>query len=210
MNAAWRSSLTFIPKPFVSDSKICTSPRRSGGLRIRPPKRESTPRSKHSISSRAALTLPSGSARLFRGLSLRLGGSAMRADLDAIEEAINAEAAAASKAVLARRRVDLLLAQRAVSEVPAAESPVSPALRTRADLARALGISVATVDRNTRAGMPCVIVSTRRRYDLAVVREWLEGRTGRPAAAGGDPPDTIDVRNVARLAGLRVVGEGRP
>ena len=89
----------------------------------------------------------------------------MRGDAAAVEDAIEAEAAAAAEAVRARRRVDLLLARDKIREAGALPA-VCAALLDRSALARALGISVAGVDRRCREGLPSVLVGERRRVRL--------------------------------------------
>lgn len=52
----------------------------------------------------------------------------------------------------------------------------SPQLLDRAGLARALGVSTSTVDRLARAGLPCLLVCEAKRFELALVLEWLRNR----------------------------------
>lgn len=53
---------------------------------------------------------------------------------------------------------------------------VKPVLLDRNELARALGISTATVDRLARAGMPAIRLVDSKRYLLADVLVWLKTR----------------------------------
>ena len=135
--------------------------------------------------------------------------AAMHDDASELAAAIESEAAAAAEAVRARRRVDLLIARVDQTRTAAAE-PLATPLLSRAQLGRALATSVATIDRDTRVGMPCVLVGDRRRYDLAEVRGWLashpKGARRRFHEAASDP---IDVSQLARAAGLRSVAGGQ-
>lgn len=54
-------------------------------------------------------------------------------------------------------------------------APAQPLL-DRNELARALGISTATVDRLARAGMPAIRLVDSKRYLLADVLVWLKTR----------------------------------
>jgi hypothetical protein len=49
-------------------------------------------------------------------------------------------------------------------------------LLDRVGIGRALGVSVATVDRLVRQGMPHVLVAEARRFELPSVLEWLRAR----------------------------------
>jgi|GEM_PF-2629562 predicted DNA-binding transcriptional regulator AlpA len=75
---------------------------------------------------------------------------------------LGAVVAAAVTAALAARR-------------PAPPTPPTPLL-SRRELAAALGVSPASLDRLTRQGMPRLMVGATPRYDLAAVREWLASR----------------------------------
>jgi hypothetical protein len=69
------------------------------------------------------------------------------------------------------------LAEMLAAVAPAlVDQPVTPVLLDRSGLARALGCSVASVDRLVRDGAPCVWLVESRRFELAVVLEWLRGR----------------------------------
>jgi len=57
----------------------------------------------------------------------------------------------------------------------------APALLTRAQLAKQLGTSIASVDRLVRRGAPYVRLGDHRRFRLAAVLAWLE----QPAGAEG-------------------------
>lgn len=47
-------------------------------------------------------------------------------------------------------------------------------LLTRAECARALGVSIPTIDRAIRDGCPKVTIGRAVRFDLAAVRAWME------------------------------------
>ncbi len=54
--------------------------------------------------------------------------------------------------------------------------PQKAPLLSKSQIAQALGVSVATVDREVAEGMPCVIVGASRRFDFDAVRAWLEAK----------------------------------
>jgi hypothetical protein len=72
------------------------------------------------------------------------------------------------------RLVELLLEATAPREAPLSRAPV---LLDRSELAQSLGCSVATVDRLSRDGAPCVWLVESRRFELATVLEWLRARS---------------------------------
>jgi hypothetical protein len=53
----------------------------------------------------------------------------------------------------------------------------SRVLLNRADLARALGVSIATVARLRAEGVPCLLVGDSPRFCLEAVVPWLEARS---------------------------------
>jgi hypothetical protein len=57
----------------------------------------------------------------------------------------------------------------------AASSGPAPLL-DRVGIGRALDVSVATVDRLVRQGMPCLLVAEARRFELPAVLQWLRAR----------------------------------
>ena len=67
-----------------------------------------------------------------------------------------------------------------------AEGP--PPLLDRAGLARALGVSLATVGRLIRAGCPFLLVLDSRRFEIEPVKAWLRSQT--PGAGGSQQRDT--------------------
>jgi hypothetical protein len=75
-------------------------------------------------------------------------------------------------------------------------------LRSKKQTATALGVSVSTVDRLTREGMPVAAhVGDCRRYDLGACQTWLANRGKRPTKAptNGTRIDVSDVAEAARL-----------
>lgn len=76
------------------------------------------------------------------------------------------------------------------------------------ELAKTIGCSATQVQKLTAAGMPVVMVGTRRRYDVQTCRDWLASRNGEPLPV---PPkktgieDPIDVSRAMAKSGLRRV-----
>jgi hypothetical protein len=90
-------------------------------------------------------------------------------------------------------------------------APVAPAepvgLVAKASAAKALGCSIATLDRLCAEGAPVHHVGASRRFDVAELRAWLDAR-GRKATKA-KPSDRVDVDRVLTRAGLHAVGGGR-
>lgn len=82
-------------------------------------------------------------------------------------------------------------------------------LRTRDELARAVGVSLATIDRLTREGMPVEIVGNGKRYHVGRCREWLATRGRKRTTETKKNVDDIDISDVVEAAGLRRVGGNR-
>lgn len=82
-------------------------------------------------------------------------------------------------------------------------APTPPKLLRAREAARALSVSVATLNRAARQGCPHVVVGTGNRFDLAEVRAWFHGRGRAPVEKAAPDPDRIDVASVARRAGFR-------
>jgi hypothetical protein len=103
--------------------------------------------------------------------------------------------------------VAALVVERMQAMASAVEAPVG--LVDRRDAARAVGVSVATLDRLARDGAPVHRVGARRRFDVVELRAWLEARGRRPAAprAALPPPrddvDDAEVIELAAAAGIR-------
>lgn len=77
-------------------------------------------------------------------------------------------------------------------------------LLSKAALARKLSVSVATIDRLTREGMPLAAhVGDSRRFDIEACRAWLATRGKRPTKSPPKVEQTVDIDDVARAAGLR-------
>lgn len=87
--------------------------------------------------------------------------------------------------------------------LPAANDSAGP-LRSKAEAARALGVSSTTLDRFVREGAPVEHVGARRRFDLDALRTWLT-RRGRKAASV--VADSVDVSRVVARAGGRTRGQ---
>ena len=98
------------------------------------------------------------------------------------------------------------VADRTADRVIAAMSakPTEPArLLTRAQLAKRLGVSVATVNRLAPPSV-CVGDESSLRYDLDVVREWLAARE--PKATTPAAKTDVDVSGALARSGLRRIG----
>lgn len=59
------------------------------------------------------------------------------------------------------------------------EHTLESGLKTRAGLAKRLGISLATLNRLRQQGMPCVMLLDSPRYDYDEVLAWLKSRGSR-------------------------------
>jgi hypothetical protein len=98
--------------------------------------------------------------------------------------------------------------RRALGTDAPAPAQAPPTLLTKAQLARELGVSSATIDRHDAAGAPVERVGARKRYVLETRRAWLAER-GRFVSTS--PPkakplnDDTDVSSVVARAGLRLV-----
>ena len=120
--------------------------------------------------------------------------AALRVQADALEaqaRALRAQAAALEAAT--------------TSAPPAPVASMSPLLDKR-ELARQLGVSVATIDRLDREGQPFLRVGDAKRYDLAAVHAWHRERSV-PAAQAAPPhapaslPEPSGVRLLSRRRG---------
>jgi hypothetical protein len=63
----------------------------------------------------------------------------------------------------------------------AASAPVPSPLVDKREIARLLGVSVATVDRHDREGQPHIYIGDVKRYDASAVMAWHRERSA-PAA----------------------------
>ncbi|MBL8720119.1 MAG: helix-turn-helix domain-containing protein [Myxococcales bacterium] len=110
-------------------------------------------------------------------------------------------------------RVDATV-RRAVAEAMAQHATQPNHALTRRETARALGISLPTLDRLVRAGLPREFAGARSRFSLATVRAWLATR-GREAVPKSPPRtkvgsgDDIDAAGLLGRSGLRLVGGER-
>lgn len=107
-------------------------------------------------------------------------------------EKVSAELTALVRAIV----LTVLEEQRAAATVPANDEPK---LVTRGQCAKALNISLATLDRAIKLGCPTVPVGRGVRFDVAAVRAWLDKRGRHPIR---EPKDAVPGA-VIRAAGLR-------
>jgi predicted DNA-binding transcriptional regulator AlpA len=75
-----------------------------------------------------------------------------------------------------RETLEPLIEQIADAVTARVQAAPAPALLDRNGLAHALGLSVATIDRLARAGLPSVRLIDARRFVLADVLAWLKSR----------------------------------
>jgi hypothetical protein len=96
----------------------------------------------------------------------------------------------------------------AIREELRALPQAEPALFTKAQIARAIGVSVATIDRFDREGAPHERVGVSKRYDLARYREWLAGRGSVSTTKTPRASNVIDLEaeRLLERAGLRAGG----
>jgi hypothetical protein len=121
--------------------------------------------------------------------------AALRAQADALEvqaRVLRTQAAAIEAAAITPMTL------------PASASSMSPLLDKR-ELARQLGVSLATIDRLDREGQPYLRVGDAKRYDLAAVHAWHRERSApsEPAAPATLPPapEPSGVRLLSRRRG---------
>ena len=79
--------------------------------------------------------------------------------------------------VVAPEALSELVTAAVASALEGAATSGPPPLLDRVGIGKALGVSVATVDRLVRQGMPHVLVAEARRFELLAVLEWLRART---------------------------------
>jgi hypothetical protein len=106
---------------------------------------------------------------------------------------------------LAITRPDVIAAVRAVSPHAPIADTIPGALVAKVDAARALGVSVSTLDRLARDGAPVHTVGGRRRYDVSELRVWLDAR-GQVSPRATPSSDRVDVFDVLERSGLRIAG----
>ncbi len=91
--------------------------------------------------------------------------------------------------------------ERAVRRALAEQCPPQAArLLSRGELAKALGTSLASIDRLVREGLPREAVGARSRFDLPSCRQWLAQR-GKLATPKQPATKTVDGRDID-LGGL--------
>ena len=83
-----------------------------------------------------------------------------------------------------------------------------PQRLTRQEYALRERVSLATVSRWVKAGMPVVPVGSTDRIDVAEADAWRRAR-GRVPTKSSSPTDNVDVSTIASMAGLRAVAGGR-
>jgi hypothetical protein len=66
------------------------------------------------------------------------------------------------------------------AELEEVDKPAAPALVDRAGLSRALGVSLATVDRLRAEGIPTIWVADSPRFEVAAVVTFLRDRKREP------------------------------
>jgi predicted DNA-binding transcriptional regulator AlpA len=97
---------------------------------------------------------------------------------------------------------DLVRAFGALLAAPAQTNEPARPLR-REELARALGVGVATVDRAVREGMTSTGRGRMRRFDLEACRAWMASRS--TTSGTSRPAVDREAAVVAQRNGLRVV-----
>jgi hypothetical protein len=91
----------------------------------------------------------------------------------------------------------------AVQPAQPAKEPAPEGLLSKARAAKAIGKSVATLDRLVKEAAPWHPVGDRMMFDLVELRAWLEGRGRKPTKAK-TRNDDVDVTDILRRHGLRV------
>ena len=83
--------------------------------------------------------------------------------------------------------------------------PMPTGLVDKRTAAKAVGVSMPTLDRLTREGASVHAVGARRRFDIAELRAWFTARGRKPtkASASTAKDDDIDVDDIIAAAGLR-------
>jgi hypothetical protein len=105
---------------------------------------------------------------------------------------------------LAVTRPEVILALRAVYTRLHVE-PEPGGLVAPAKAAKALDVSLSTLNRLTTEGAPHHTIGGRRRYDIGELVAWSNARGQRPANAK-PKTDNVDVEDVLARSGLRVAG----
>jgi hypothetical protein len=108
----------------------------------------------------------------------------------------------ADAVALAITRPEVIEALRAGLTVKTSEPDTAAGLLTKAQLAKALGKSVSTIDRLDREpGAPFSYCGDTKRYDRDAYASWLAGR-GKCATKASKREAEVDVDDVASAAGL--------
>jgi hypothetical protein len=107
------------------------------------------------------------------------------------------------------RHPDVIEAARALFAAPT--PPVEPeagVLVAKSGAARALGVSVSTLDRLVAEGAPHSTIGGRKRFDIGELIAWSNARGQRPANVKSSK-DSTDVSDILEAHGLRAIGGGR-
>ncbi len=129
--------------------------------------------------------------------------------MGAIEIEAAIEAAAQARAESERAHLRALHAIASAALAPSNVTVAEIRFLKRAELGRALNISVATLDRMRREpGFPQEVAGAHARFDLTAVRSWLRARPARPSTSSrrSESADPIDISTALRRGGLRAVG----
>jgi hypothetical protein len=105
--------------------------------------------------------------------------------------------------ILAIKHPEFAATLRGIVATPATP-PEPEGLLAKPRAAKALGISVSTLDRLVIAGAPVHHVGARRMFDITELRAWLAPRGRKPTTP--KPSDRVDVSDVLARSGLRIAG----
>jgi hypothetical protein len=111
-------------------------------------------------------------------------------------------------AVFGRPDVKMALRTTLGSALPAPDAD-NTGLLTKKQLGRAIGKSVASIDRFDREGAPHAFVGDTKRYRLAAYTTWLAARGRKPTTAPRRARDEVDISDVIATNGLRSAEPGR-
>jgi hypothetical protein len=105
--------------------------------------------------------------------------------------------------------LDALFPDPAAPSPQASPSPSPPQLIDKRELARALAVSVATIDRLDREGQPHVRIGDAKRYDLAAVLLWHRERSAEAPPSALGPPGSPRSHAPVALSGVRLLSVRR-
>jgi hypothetical protein len=109
---------------------------------------------------------------------------------------------------IALSRPDVIATMRALFSPATSDRTPPIGLVAKALAAKALGVSTSTLDRLVVEGAPIHPVGSRRMFDVAELRSWLDARGQRPPSARR-VRDSVDVDGILHRSGLRAVGGAR-